>query len=465
MNRKLFPVIAVLLVFAVFSLVGCWGSDDDDDLMNIVETAVENGNFTTLVAALEAAELDDDLAGEGPFTVFAPTDDAFDALPEGVVDDLLLPANQAVLIDLLLYHVYDGSVLAADALALDGTAVEMLNGDNLRFDVVGSDLILNLNGNREATVTITDILCSNGVIHVIDVVLDPEDAPLDIIQTASASSDFDTLVAAIVAAGLDDDLAGPGPFTVFAPIDAAFDAIGASTLSAILDSQTALVDILTYHVYDGSVLAADALALDGTAVEMLNGDNLRFDVVGSDLILNLNGNREATVTITDILCSNGVIHVIDVVLDPEDAPLDIIQTASASSDFDTLVAAIVAAGLDDDLAGPGPFTVFAPIDAAFNAIGASTLDAILADQDTLVDILLYHVFDGSVLAAAALSLDGSSVTMLNGDDLSFDIVMSDLVLNEGGTSPATVILTDILCSNGVIHVIDTVLDPGDAPTP
>jgi|GEM_PF-1174698 len=465
MKKRYFPVIAALLVLTVFAFVGCWGSDDDDDdgLLNIVETAVEDGNFTTLVAALQEAELDDDLAGDGPFTVFAPIDAAFDAIGASTLSAIL--DSQTALVDILTYHVYDGTVLAADALALDGTAVEMLNGDNLRFDVVGSDLILNLGGTGEATVTVTDILCSNGVIHKIDAVLLPEDAPLNIVETAVADEDLETLVTAVVAAGLTTDLATGGPFTVFAPIDAAFDAIGATTLNAILDSQTALVDILTYHVYDGSVLAEAALGLDGTAVEMLNGDNLRFDVVGSDLILNLGGTGEATVTVTDILCSNGVIHKIDAVLLPEDAPLDIVQTASASSEFDTLVAALVIAGLDDDLAGPGPFTVFAPIDAAFDAIGASTLSAILDSQTALVDILTYHVYGGSVLAEAALALDGSSVTMLNGDDLAFDIVGPDLVLNEGGASPATVIETDILCSNGVIHVIDAVLNPADAPAP
>ena len=318
MKKRYFPVIVALLVLSAFVLVGCWGDDDDDDLLNIVETAVEDGSFTTLVTALETAELDDDLAGEGPFTVFAQTDDAFDLLEEGVLEAVL--GSPTLLTDLLLYHAYDGNVEAADALMLDGTAVEMLNGDNLRFDVVGSDLILNLNGNREATVTVTDIMCSNGVIHVIDAVLDPGDAPLDIIQTASASAEFDTLVAAILAAELDDDLAAPGPFTVFAPIDAAFNAIGASTLAAILADQPTLVDILTYHVFDGSVLAAAALSLDGSFVEMLNGDNLAFDIVGPNLVLNDGGNSPAIVTQTDILCSNGVIHVIDTVLDPADAP-------------------------------------------------------------------------------------------------------------------------------------------------
>jgi uncharacterized surface protein with fasciclin (FAS1) repeats len=138
---------------------------------------VANGNFSTLVAALQAAELDDELTGSGPFTVFAPTDDAFNRLPAGTVDFLLEPANQATLIDVLLYHVYDGSVLSPAAITLDGQSVTMLNDGTMSIDLVGGELELNVGGNRPATVTITDVLCSNGVIHVIDAVLDPTDSP------------------------------------------------------------------------------------------------------------------------------------------------------------------------------------------------------------------------------------------------------------------------------------------------
>jgi len=125
------------------------------------------------VAALRAAELDDDLSGLGPFTVFAPTDDAFNLLPPGTVDTLLDPNNKATLTDLMLYHVFDGSVLSSAAIALDGQSVTMLNGGMINIDLAASELVLNPGGNRQATVIITDVLCSNGVIHVIDAVLVP----------------------------------------------------------------------------------------------------------------------------------------------------------------------------------------------------------------------------------------------------------------------------------------------------
>ena len=314
-------------LFLSLALLACSSGDDHapvstEPTLNIVETAVNDGGFTTLVAALQAAELVDDLSGPGPFTVFAPTDDAFDLLPPGTVDFLLEPANEAALTDLLLYHVIDGEVFASDAILLDGTSALMLNGLNVRIDADNGDLILNLNGNREAMVTVTDIECTNGVIHVIDAVLDPGDAVDNIVETAVDDGRFTTLVAALQAAELDDDLSGPGPFTVFAPTDDAFGLLPPGTVDFLLQpvNQATLIDLLLYHVFDGSVLSPAAIALDGQSVTMLNSGSMSIDLAGSDLVLNLGGNRQATVIITDVLSSNGVIHVIDAVLDPADSP-------------------------------------------------------------------------------------------------------------------------------------------------
>jgi len=323
-ERSFFYVLMVIFLALSLSACGCFDDDDDDDggpTQNIVEIAIANGNFTTLVAALQAAELDDDLQGPGPFTVFAPTDDAFDALPEGTVDTLLLPENQDLLIDILTFHVYAGQVSSSDAIAADCTAITMLNGSDLRIDVVDGSVVLSLNGNREAIVTTTDIAATNGVIHVIDAVLDPDDATSDIVDTAVDNGNFTTLVAALQAAELDDDLQGTGPFTVFAPTDDAFAALPAGTVADLLlpENQDTLVDILLYHVFSGCVLAADAIALDGNSVDMLNEGNMSIDVEEGSVILNQGGDREAEVVFTDVLCSNGVIHVIDAVLNPDDS--------------------------------------------------------------------------------------------------------------------------------------------------
>jgi len=147
-------------------------------LPNIVEIAKGDDRFETLVTALEAAGLDDDLAGDGPFTVFAPTDEAFANLPEGVLQALLDDPDDA-LANVLTYHVYAGELLEADVIELDGETVDMLNGLGVTIDVDEDEdkLILNQGKDGKAKVIVTDILASNGIIHVIDAVLDPEDAP------------------------------------------------------------------------------------------------------------------------------------------------------------------------------------------------------------------------------------------------------------------------------------------------
>ncbi|HRE29519.1 MAG TPA: fasciclin domain-containing protein, partial [Anaerolineales bacterium] len=183
------------------------------ELSDIVDTAIADGRFTTLVAAVTAAELVDTLKGPGPFTVFAPTDDAFAALPEGTLDELLLPENKQALTDILLYHV----VLAADVVGLN--EAETVLGETVSIRVDGDNVFIN-----ESRVIITDIMTSNGVIHVIDAVLLPasdmaEEPTQNIVEIAAADGRFTTLVAAVQAAGLAETLSGEGPFTVFAPTD------------------------------------------------------------------------------------------------------------------------------------------------------------------------------------------------------------------------------------------------------
>ncbi len=139
---------------------------------DIVDTAVAAGSFNTLVAAIQAAELEETLRGDGPFTVFAPTDEAFDALPEGTLDALLADP-QGDLTEILTYHVVDGEVPAADVLELDGQAVDTLQGGSFTVELEGDTVVLvDAAGNR-VNVTTTDVEASNGVIHVIDAVLSP----------------------------------------------------------------------------------------------------------------------------------------------------------------------------------------------------------------------------------------------------------------------------------------------------
>ncbi len=278
---------------------------------DIVDTAVGAGSFGTLVAAVQAAGLVDTLKGEGPFTVFAPTDEAFAALPAGTLDQLLAdPKGQ--LTQILLYHVVPGAVMAADV--TDGLEATTAQGSPVKFMVADGKVMIN-----DANVVATDIAATNGVIHVIDKVILPpaaaEAAPAAdagvIPEVAAAAGNFSTLLAAVEAAGLADELSGEGPFTVFAPTDEAFAKIPADTLKALLaDPQGQLTQILLYHVVSGKVMAADVK--DGLEAETLQGAPLKF-TVGADGSVKIG---DVNVVATDVAASNGVIHVIDAVLMP-----------------------------------------------------------------------------------------------------------------------------------------------------
>ncbi len=423
-------------------------------LKDIVDTAVADGRFTTLVSAVTAAGLVDTLKGEGPFTVFAPTDDAFAALPEGTVEALL--ADIPALTNVLLYHVVNGKVMAADVVGLDGQMVDTaLEGKQLSVKVDGDMVKLNEN----VGVIITDIETSNGVIHVVDAVLLPpadEMAKLDIVDTAVADGRFTTLVSAVTAANLVDTLKGEGPFTVFAPTDDAFAALPEGTVEALLADIPTLTNILLYHVAPGKLMAADVVALDGKEIPTaLEGQSLKVTVKDGKVYLN----DTVEIIITDIEVLNGVIHVVDAVLLPptdEMAKMDIVDTAVADGRFTTLVSAVTAAGLVDTLKGEGPFTVFAPTDEAFAALPAGTIEALLADLPTLTNILLYHVAPGKLMAADVVALDGKVIpTALEGESLTVTVKDGKVYLND----TVEIIITDIEVLNGVIHVINAVLLP------
>jgi transforming growth factor-beta-induced protein len=482
----------------------------------IVDVAVEDGRFMTLVAAVQAAGLAETLSGEGPFTVFAPTDDAFAALPAGTVEALL--NDTPALTEILLDHVVAGKAMAADVVGLE--SVTTLQGFDISISVTDEGVFLN----DTVKVIITDIEASNGVIHVIDAVLLPplgvtnnspnnlnfrdgpgldqdiigtfpvgakaqalarnagadwvqiqyngqigwvfaslttpsgdllslEVAPGNIVEIAVADGRFTTLVAAVQAAGLVEALSDQGPLTVFAPTDDAFAALPAGTVEALLNDIPALTDILLYHVVAGKAMAADVVGLE--KVTTLQGSDVTITVNDQGVFLN----DTVKVIITDMEASNGVIHVIDAVLLPpakEAMPAatgTIVDLAVADGRFTTLVAAVQAAGLAETLSGEGPFTVFAPTDDAFAALPAGTVEALLNDIPTLTNILLYHVVAGKTMAADVVNLD--KVTTLQGADITITVTDEGVLLN--GT--VKVIITDIEASNGVIHVIDAVLLP------
>ncbi|MBI1382451.1 MAG: fasciclin domain-containing protein [Planctomycetaceae bacterium] len=270
---------------------------------NVLGVAEAAGSFKTLVTAVRAAGLVDALSGEGPFTVFAPTDEAFAKLPKGTLESLLKPENKKVLQTILTYHVVPGRVLAKDVVKLD--EARALNGQRIPIEV--GERGVDVAGVRVST---TDVLASNGVIHIVDAVMMPNTD--DILTTATKAGSFTTLAAAIEAAGLVETLQGKGPFTVFAPTDEAFAALPEGALADLLkpENKERLGAVLKLHVVSGRVSAREAIkagkakSLGGTELPIVKNEAGDVTVHG------------AKVVTADLDTTNGVIHVIDRVLLP-----------------------------------------------------------------------------------------------------------------------------------------------------
>jgi transforming growth factor-beta-induced protein len=276
----------------------------------IVDIAAGNDSFSTLVAAVKAAGLVETLSGKGPFTVFAPTNEAFAKLPKETLASLLKPENKDQLVSILTYHVVPGKVMAADVVKV--TEAKSVQGQPIKVEVKDGKVVLN----GSSTVVKTDIVGSNGVIHVIDtVILPPPATAKTIAEIAIENEDFSTLVAAVTAAGLAETLMGEGPFTVFAPTNAAFAKLPQDLVASLLqpENKEKLKAILLYHVVPGNVKAADVVNLK--AAKSAQGKQIAISVVDGKVKLN----NSSTVVATDIEGSNGVIHVIDtVILPPEE---------------------------------------------------------------------------------------------------------------------------------------------------
>jgi uncharacterized surface protein with fasciclin (FAS1) repeats len=306
----------LLVGFAATSLTACWPDSDAEapPPKNIVEVAQSDPRFSILVEAVVAAELVTALTGPGPLTVFAPTNDAFAALlTELQLTKAQLLADKPLLTAVLTYHVLPAKVPKASVPL--GKAITTLQGGIFKVDAVGSDLVITDGRNRKPKITATDLEASNGVIHVVDTVLLPADK--NIVQTAQALADFSILVEAVVAAGLVDALSGPGPLTVFAPTNDAFALLLTElelTKDQLLADTALLTQVLTYHVVNGRVLKADVPV--GPAIPTLQGGTFTVDAT---LAITDQRARKSNITATDVLTSNGVIHVIDKVILPAPA--------------------------------------------------------------------------------------------------------------------------------------------------
>lgn len=275
----------------------------------------------------------------------------------------------------------------------------------------------------------------------------------NIVQTAVAAGDFKTLAQLLAAADLVSALEGPGPFTVFAPTDAAFAKLPPELVADLLkpENKARLQAILKYHVVPAKAVAKDVSGM--TFAKTLQGQ--RVDLAVKNGAVKVDG---ATVVKADVMASNGVIHVIDAVILPMEG--NILEVARGAGTFGTLLAAIDAAGMSELFKGPGPFTVLAPTDQAFQALPKGTLEDLLKPENRgkLAEILAFHVVPGT----AAYSQDVVKLSQVQtAGGRTAPVAVADGTVRIGG---AKVVKVDIEASNGVIHVIDTVLIPGAKST-
>ena len=405
---------------------------------SVYDIVANSMDHNILEFALDTCSLASTLKGAGPFTLFAPTDAAFSALPQGTIAALL--NDLPLLTNILLHHALGDTVMSG--MLSNGQVVTTLLGDDVTVTINSNGVFID-----NAQVTVADIVADNGVVHVIDAVLLPAPPPTNSVYDIVANSmDHNILEFALDTCSLASTLKGAGPFTLFAPTDAAFSALPQGTIGALLNDLPQLKDILLHHVVGDSVMSG-----------MLSNNQIVTTLLGTDLTVTINSNGDvfidnAQVIIADIIADNGVVHVIDAVLLPSATSMSIYDIVKESAVHTTLQTAIDACGLDGVLQGPGPFTLFAPTDAAFNLLPAGTVTALLNDLPQLTDILKHHVVGDSVMSA--MLSNNQIVTTLLGTDLTVMINSNGVFIDN-----AQVTIADIVAENGVVHVIDAVLLP------
>jgi transforming growth factor-beta-induced protein len=431
-----------------------------EDPGTIVDIAVGNEDFSLLVAALTRANLVGALTAEGPFTVFAPNNAAFNAAGFNSASDF-----EALIVEdltaILTYHVVSGRLLAADLVA---GPVPTLNGEDLTISLEGGATVNGVN------IIATDIEGSNGVIHVVeDVLMPPAEENPNLVEAAQAAG-LTTLLDAVTAAGLGETLLGLEDITVFAPTNAAFTSLinsldgvnGLADLVEFLGGVEGLQNVLQYHVLPTAIFA-EGVPTTPTEVETLNGETITVVRNGAVVtITDANGN-EFEVVAGDVAIENGVVHVIDGVLLPElpeEESNSIVDIAVGNPDFSLLVAAVIKVSEETStdvlglLSGEGDFTVFAPNNDAFIAAGFANEAAInAADANTLLSILTYHVLPVKALAADVPAASNTPLASLGGEI--YATRQNGAVFING----IPVIAADIEADNGVIHAIGSVLIP------
>ena len=314
MKKLKFNIGTMAILFAMIFLTAACSKDEDNNVdpqtpvsKSIVQIASDDDNFSILEEALVKADLVTALQGDGPFTVFAPTNAAFEMLFESLNINGIEDLTAEALTPILLYHVMSGKAMSSDIATGYYETLSASTPDNkgiVMYVMVDNKVMIN----NTITVTQADVNASNGVIHVIDKVM----LPPTVVDIASQNANFSILVEAVVKAGLVDALIAEGPFTIFAPTNAAFEAAFTALGISGLDDLTAeaLTPILLYHVVADNVLASEVSA---GMVPTLNTES-SITISVSDAGVMLDGT--AKVVATDVQGSNGVIHAIDGVILP-----------------------------------------------------------------------------------------------------------------------------------------------------
>ncbi|GGW95547.1 fasciclin domain-containing protein [Salegentibacter mishustinae] len=457
-----------LLAFLTFGLFACSDDDDGGDVITpsntIADFVAGNPDYSSLGAALEVTGLDATLDGTANFTVFAPNNAAFNSFLSNNGFNSLDEVPEDVLTEILLNHVQEGEIMSS-ALStgyIESMATGMASDQPLSL-YINTDDGVTING--VSSVTTPDVEVDNGIIHAVDAVIGLP----DVTTFATADPNFDILVQALTA---DESFTfvetlmmseDPAPFTVFAPTNTAFTNVLDELELADLDDIPAdlLSSILSYHVVAGSNVRAEDLT-DQMMVETLETGSFTINLGENVTITDENG-RTATIVATNVQANNGVIHVLDTVILPENEAIEIETNTIAdfvagNEDYSSLLAALEATGLTSTFTGTDDYTVFAPNNAAFTAFlnenGFNGLDEV--PVDLLTQVLLNHVQMGEIMSTELTTgyIPSMAVWGASEEPLSMYINTDDGVMINGVSSVTT---ADVEVDNGVIHAVDAVI--------
>jgi transforming growth factor-beta-induced protein len=420
-----------------------------EEMSDIAELAIATEDLSSLVAALTRAELVTTVQGDGPFTVFAPTNNAFDTFLSDNGFATLEDIPVDVLTQVLLNHVVAGKSLSTDLSTtyITSSSTAGVDGRNLSLFIDTSNGV-QINGSR---VTTADVEASNGVVHIVDQVIGLP----NIVNHALNNPAFSELVGALTAGGNTTftDLLSTAEekFTVFAPVNDGFSSFTNTNGNEINN-------VLSNHVVVASALAAADLSNSYANTAAMNDDGDALSIyINTDDGVQFNG--VSTVAIADIVATNGIVHAVDQVIDLP----TVVTFAVADSNFTTLVNALTSLTPSVDFvsvlsaqsgAGSDPFTVFAPTNDAFAALGA------IPDEASLIPVLQHHVIAGANIVAGDLSDGLVSPATLEGDALTFAIANGAVSITDGsGANDINVAVANVQAINGVVHAIDKVLIP------